>query len=509
VQNFFIKYLISYISIVLFFSCASIKGPSGGPADKISPFLLVDEIIPISNTNIKKNQIIKLFFNERIHPNTISGSITIEPDTDVIIKINNNSISIKPENEWPNQFRVFVSRKITDYFNNHLNFPIDLLFSRSDAIYNKKIQGFLFNIDTTKIYEVALLDSNGSIFSKTESTETGQYIFSGLQDYSFAIIVAVEDRISDNILSDIRQKRYGISNQNIGADKNYIFVGDPIYKSKINNITMINSQYGKINLTNNMALGIIFNNTNLKQVAEKSKNYLYYDYNFKDSLSVSALINNHIENYTINKTVLLSDQILDTLPPLINAQYTSEDSLLIKFNEPILIDNNLSPFYYIDSDSNSIIIDYNYLNPTLLYLNNQNNSEIISINCDQVTDLVFNPLCDSLLLISNIENNDYDISYGEINGNVLYDGNKNLIVEAKNLETKIYIRSRVTDNKFKFDNLAEGTYQVFIYEDINPIGESYFSGTLEPVQRSAKFSIYHKDIYVRKNWSNSIILQLK
>ena len=55
-QNFFIKYLLSYISIVLFFSCASIKGPSGGPIDKMSPFLLVDEIIPASNTNIKKNQ---------------------------------------------------------------------------------------------------------------------------------------------------------------------------------------------------------------------------------------------------------------------------------------------------------------------------------------------------------------------------------------------------------------------------------------------------------------------
>ena len=44
-QKIFIQYLISYISIILFFSCASIKGPSGGPIDKMSPFLLVDEII--------------------------------------------------------------------------------------------------------------------------------------------------------------------------------------------------------------------------------------------------------------------------------------------------------------------------------------------------------------------------------------------------------------------------------------------------------------------------------
>ena len=236
---------------------------------------------------------------------------------------------------------------------------------------------------------------------------------------------------------------------------------------------------------------------------------LYYDYDFKDSLSISTLINNNIENYTINTTTLLSDQILDTLPPIIDAQYNRKDSLLIKFNEPVLIDHSSPPFYYIDSDSNSIIIDYDYLNPTLLYLNNQNNFEIINTNCNQITDLAFNPLCDSLLLISNIENNDYDISYGEINGNVLYDGDKNLIIEVKNLETKKIIRNRVTDNKFKFDNLIEGSYQVFIYEDINPVEESYFSGTLDPIQRSANFSIYHKDIYVRGNWSNSITLKLK
>ena len=91
----FIKYLIYYILITLFFSCASIKVPGGGPIDKIPPFLLANEIIPSSNINIKKNQTIKLFFNERIHPNTTLGSITVEPETDVVIKTNNNLITME------------------------------------------------------------------------------------------------------------------------------------------------------------------------------------------------------------------------------------------------------------------------------------------------------------------------------------------------------------------------------------------------------------------------------
>ena len=67
----------------------------------------------------------------------------------------------------------------------------------TDTIYNKQIKGTLFNIDTTKIYEVALLDTNGSIFSKTESNIKGEYTFSGFQNYSFDIIVSVENKISD------------------------------------------------------------------------------------------------------------------------------------------------------------------------------------------------------------------------------------------------------------------------------------------------------------------------
>ena len=123
---------------------------------------------------------------------------------------------------------------------------------------------------------------------------------------------------------------------------------------------------------------------------------------------------------------------------------------------------------------------------------------------------MFNPLCDSLFFISDISNNDEDdVYYGQINGDIIYNGEQNLIIEVKNLDTQKNIKQKVINNKFIFDKLMQGYYRVFVYEDINPIGESYFSGTLEPIKYSAKFSIYHKDVYVRGNWSNSIILELK
>ena len=61
-QNFFIKYLISYISILLFFSCAAINKPRGGPIDKTPPVLLIDKTIPADNVNIKKKSNDKIIF---------------------------------------------------------------------------------------------------------------------------------------------------------------------------------------------------------------------------------------------------------------------------------------------------------------------------------------------------------------------------------------------------------------------------------------------------------------
>ncbi|MBI45215.1 MAG: hypothetical protein CMG66_03510 [Candidatus Marinimicrobia bacterium] len=508
-MKFPIKYLIIYI-IILFSSCASIKAPAGGPIDSTPPVLLFNEIIPKKNFNLKEKQSIKLFFNERINPNTTLGAIYIEPEIDISINVSNNFITIKPKEKWPNQFRVFISRTITDYFNNQLQAPIDLLFSRLDTIYNNKISGQLFNIDTTKIYEVALLDDNLSVISKTQSNSYGKYTFSGLQNYDFSAILAIENQISDNIFTDIRNKKYGISMKNIALDDNFIFISDPIYRPEINSVNLINSKYGQVGLTNNTYFEIIFNNPYLMELAKKSNNYLYFNHDFNDSLFIDMMFKNHLETYSINKHILLSDTVIDTLSPSISSKYLSEDSLFIEFSEPVLITPSAANFYYLKSDTVKSNIFYQYINPKLIYLDNSYNSDIIYVDCTSISDLENNFLCDSLLSINNIfEEDTDDIIHGQINGSILYSGDKSLIVQAKNLETEKNIYQRVNNNIFNFKRLIQGYYQITVYEDINPISEVYFSGTLEPLKLAANFLVYHKDVYVRENWSNSITLEFK
>ena len=186
------------------------------------------------------------------------------------------------------------------------------------------------------------------------------------------------------------------------------------------------------------------------------------------------------------------------------------DSLLIEFNEPIIIDSNLNPFYILDKDSIEYILDFNYINPHLIHINNYNNYKKININCLAINDLNNNKLCkDSLSLDINLENKILNTIFGEINGTINYQGEYNLIVEAINLDTKETIRQKVENNYFVFNKLINGNYQIWAYEDINPLGDNYFSGTLEPFVQSAKFIVYNKNVYVRSNWTNSISINFK
>ena len=83
------------------------------------------------------------------------------------------------------------------------------------------------------------------------------------------------------------------------------------------------------------------------------------------------------------------------------------------------------------------------------------------------------------------------------------------MVEVINLDTENTTKQEVDNNYFVFNQLLPGDYEIWAYENINPISSNYFSGTLEPIKESAKFIIYSKNLYVRANWSNTISMELK
>jgi len=108
-----------------------------------------------------------------------------------------------------------------------------------------------------------------------------------------------------------------------------------------------------------------------------------------------------------------------------------------------------------------------------------------------------NSLYDSVIYFNReiINNN---ILGGNLYGEVLYKGNKDIIVELKN--NIINYKTYLDNGKFTFTNLNPGYYTIWAYESINKNNDNYFNGKLEPLQTSAKFNIYKDEIEIRSKW---------
>ena len=181
---------------------------------------------------------------------------------------------------------------------------------------------------------------------------------------------------------------------------------------------------------------------------------------------------------------------------------------MIKFTEPIIVNEDSNSFYVLEEDSTELILNYSYITPHLLYINSAID-KTINIRCNTITDLNGNNLCDNILSLDFTEDQSLSNSFGEINGSIIYSGEHKIVIEVINLDTDDVIQKEISDNYFVFNQLLPGNYKIWAYENINPIGVNYFSGTLEPIKESAQFIIYNKNIYVRANWSNTISMEFK
>ena len=502
---FFLFYIIS---IFIFSTCASISAPGGGPKDLSPPFLLSSKIYPKSTLNIEPYQKIILPFNERLYPSTAISAISIEPEINILIKIKNNNIEIRPKKEWPKQFKIFINRTLTDYNKNNLQNPIQIPFSRENSIAFSDIKGSLFNFDTLNFYHIYLLDENLSIISKTESNINGKFNFLIQDDdYSNNIILAIEKQSSENFNEEIRFKNYGLSNQPINFDNNPIYISKPLRFFDINNITLINKNYGEIILTNGEKYFLILNEPFFKKLCFDKDNYIFKNYDFKDSLEINLKLSNQVEEYDISSSFKLSESVIDTLSPSIIDKKNINNNFLIQFSEPVYIDSLSNPFYVMNEDSLKLSLNYNYENPSLISLKSLVNNSIY-IECDHIKDLSDNVLCKDIIPLKTVDekNNLENQNFGKLSGTIDYNGKHDLVVKAININNKKTYTDLISNNNFVFSKLEPGYYKVWVYENINLVSEDYFSGTLEPLKKAAKFSEYKESVYIRSNWTNSILI---
>ena len=92
-------------------------------------------------------------------------------------------------------------------------------------------------------------------------------------------------------------------------------------------------------------------------------------------------------------------------------------------------------------------------------------------------------------------------SSGSLKGNISYNGSNSIVVSVINLDNKSIHNKLFDNNKYEFNSLASGQYIIWCYESLNTLNKDvYFSGTLSPYKRAARFGFYPDTIEVRARW---------
>jgi len=508
-MRFYINYIIILLIISIFNNCASRAYPSGGDLDSSPPQII--KIFPEKNSkNISKNESIQIIFNELLDPGTVNSSVRIEPHLEINIKYLGNKIIINPKDSWSYEnFKVIISRNLSDYSTprNKLSFPIEILYSTSSNLDSKFIQGSLTNADIGKTYEVAILDNKLNILSKSQSDNNNTFsisLFNQTNDKIF--VLAVEERISDNIKKDIRKRNYAISSDYIGSRNQKLYISPPIYQYSINTIKLINNNFGFLLLNNGEEIPFLLNNIFFQGLINQLDNFYYFDYNYTDSLYMKINLSNNIENYTAEINTFFKDNKVDTVAPLLSGHFLLDENYRLIFSEPVLFDSK----EIFSKNENKEKINYKYISPLEVQLNDTS-FKSLNINCKSIKDLSGNFMCDSIVVISSQNENiqDKDMSFGEINGTINYTGNKPIIIEAINLDNDLVYRKILDSDKFLFDKLTPGNYNILAFEHLNKVTMNYFSGRLEPLELAAKYVEYNNNVAVRANWKNTINIEIK
>ena len=540
---------IFIFNLIIFFGCAAISPPPGGPEDKTSPQLLSS--IPESGTyNLNGGFSVKLIFSERLDENITKSSIRVLPfeKTPLQLKVNKNIIEVLfPESLKKNQtYQLIISREILDERKNKLDKTYQLAFSTGDSISIGEISGKVFNIKNkpTFVYLYNNYESSDSIFFRkpdfyTETDDSGRYSFKFLENRSYSII-AHQGVLPPNKI-DFNRSRYGLFSKSMLqlSESNFL---DNINLKLTNNITpfsvlsvkMKDKRIGTINFSNGFDINNQKKNLEIKIYDAQQKNISSISNFFQDSLS--SMLNfyydkfNEEENYfsqilnlsdTSNQIIdqklsLINKSEIDSIFPSIISLKNSNNiifdgfySIDYKFNQPIVINGELDSVFQIFSDSTKITdFELTYTKPNILSILNKNkmrgiNNLSVKIFCNQIKSIDNFSMKDSILNISYEVKNKKRL--GSISGEIINSNSKNNYLVGYMVDNKknnFIIKSDSLTNKFNIKNLNEGMWNIYAFEDIDN-NAKYSYGEFFPHTPAERFINFNQLIEVRGNWENT------
>ena len=527
----------------IFFSCAAIQMPSGGPKDEIPPQLVYSS--PENGAPFFKGGKVELAFSEHLDQKSVYQSISIMPmlEDEFEILYKGKVIIIQfPDSLIDDQtYVISIDRNLKDEHKVPISNGIQIAFATGEELDNSIIAGRITHSNHTaaQLWRVKNQDDLENFYYRKpdytiDASDDGSFMFNFLSPGVYKLVGI--DRSLVGIKIDPNKTQIGLPwhfNLELKKDQEITDVNVIIPKSsivnKINRVEWVSDTWFKLNfdhdvskIINILPLQVFYKNSKIEKVdkfldLENRKIVHLILPPIIDHPGLVTFLSNSLKmgQQTLIDSIYIdvrTDTLINkknltiSLPGTDYVHSFDEDTIVpikINFSTPMQRIFRTPPKLVLN-DSISIPSNYKWMSPLLLEISPQNNWMVNSeykIKIDSTSISPFFPevRADSVVVLP-FKTKGHN-RYGRLLGQI----DSHLPVKVIAMLTKLdkkredFYTVVNSDGKFSIDRLNEGKYSLIFFEDRDN-DNNYSFGGIDPYIPSEKFFYYQDTLNIRGNW---------
>lgn len=543
--------------LILIAACANTQGPSGGPPDLTPPKVITSE--PEKGALNFKNDKITLRFNKYMDKGSVIDNVYISPYAYLNYKWSGKRLTIEilSDLDTNTTYSLSLGTEYTDYFDkNKPEEAYNLIFSTGDRIDSGSISGLIIDEKPQGVYIFAyylegidpdtLNPSHTKASYVTQVGTNGKFAINALKDGIYRVL-AIRDQFKDAIydegidgfgatLSDIQVKQDSVPQIKLRVRPPLdivapvLFEADPvagnvitaIFSKNIDTFSVNKSSFALVDSLDGKAIEIasayLVNNAPTKveivlsEVLDKSKTYRLTANSDKlsglrDSTGniipdTSAIAffrpdtgRREIQPYLLN--VPIQDSATRVHP---------DRDFQFLFNTGInsnLLDN-IRIVSFPDSTDKEVVIEKKADNYFLVKPNKRLGSDMwhsLEFSTKEIRSFTGTPAIDTLykFRFKTLDTRDFGSASGVLIDSAACNGDY-YISFISVLKKTAFTKKVTIDEKWSFDELPEGDYNIEVFCDANGNGK-YDYGNVFPFEASEMFLQISEVINIKPRWN--------
>ena len=539
-KSIFLKFLCGVSISFIFYGCANISAPTGGPKDIVSPKIV--EYKPENNSINFKGNVIYLKTSEKLQDIDDPEQILVNPalKNPLEIKIKNKKnveIKIKEALKENTTYTINFRNTIKDLTEGNIAEEIQYNFSTGNFIDSNRISGSTidlfkniirekviigiyetsdtFNIKKTKPLYFTKIGKDGKY--KINNIKTGVYKVFAFNDFNNTLLYDNEEKIIDfyDTVNIVGNLKLDLKLSKIKSDSVKILSGKENNKNEytinlnsgVKNLIVKDSEmFWKKRVTTNGKSIVIFNNNKIYNdsitIIIEGVDSLEQKFNL-----TSKIIFNSTEKTSNKKQVVKKYPMVKISKPLDNKLKSGKQEIVYSFNTPIkkfLLENIFIKYDSLgDYKNEEIIIKWNEDSTELkISTNIKFKDSIIVSNIKPLFIDIFN---DTIQKIRNKYILKKENEEGKISGTVTT-SHKDIILQLTDEKGQV-IEQQTTSTLFEFDHISPGKYNLRAIVDSNG-NNKWDAGNIKKMKKAEDIVFYENVINIKADWEiNDIIFK--